>query len=248
MRDFLKTTRAVATLAATALATTAVIAPRAQGQTFDPARVEQGLEIAPVHLTYPASQRDLVGYGSWLANAVADCNGCHSPIYPYVPGHNPYFFRQTLKVDPTTYLMGQQDFGQVAVDPVSGNLIGPHIISRNLTPDYTGRPEGGNTFAQFLEIIRHGTDLDHLHPPCTTPDGSTPHNCLLAIPGNEVDGNLLQVMPWPVFNNMSDDDLLAIYSYLSAIPCITGPATPSDLPPEQQYMFKALHNDCTAPK
>lgn len=86
---------------------------------------------------------------------------------------------------------------------------GPHIISRNLTPDHTGRPEGGNTFEQFLEIIRHGTDLDHLHPPCST-DPNNP-NCLFALPGiNPVDRNLLQVMPWPVFNNMPTQDLLAI--------------------------------------
>ena len=74
-----------------------------------------------------------------------------------------------------------------------------------------GLPEGGNTFEQFLQIMRHGTDLDHLHPPCTTAPANP--NCLFALPGiNPVDGNLLQVMPWPVFNNMSDGDLLAIYT------------------------------------
>jgi hypothetical protein len=244
MRKICKITTPVSTLAAIALVGMSIISPRAHGQEFDPAKVEKGLDIAPVPLTYPASQRNLVGYGSYLVNAVADCNGCHSPIYPYVPGGNPYF-GQPKQVDPTTYLMGQQDFGQVAVD-VNGNLIGPHIISRNLTPDYTRRPEGGNTFAQFLQLIRRGTDLDHLHPPCATSPKNA--NCLLAVPGNEVDGNLLQVMPWPAFTNMSDDDLLAIYTYLGAIPCNPGPATPADLPPEQQYMFKALHNNCTAPK
>jgi len=28
-------------------------------------------------------------------------------------------------------------------------------------------------------------------------------------------------MPWPTYQNMSDRDLLAIYTYLSAIPTIT---------------------------
>jgi hypothetical protein len=46
------------------------------------------------------------------------------------------------------------------------------------------------------------------------------------------DGNSLQVMPWPTFQNMTDHDLRAIYEYLSSIPCITGP--PSGV----------LHNDC----
>jgi hypothetical protein len=126
------------------------------------------------------------------------------------------------------------------------NPIGPHIISRNLTPDYTGRPEGGNTFEQFLQIIEHGKDLDHLHPPCST--APTNPNCLFALPGiNPVDGNLLQVMPWPVFNDMSQQDLLAIYKYLSAVPCQTGPAKVTDLPATSQYAFKALHNDCKDP-
>jgi hypothetical protein len=46
-------------------------------------------------------------------------------------------------------------------------------------------------------------------------------------------GDLLQIMPWPTFRNVSDRDLLASYEYLSAIPCIEGPAAPS-IP----------HNDC----
>jgi hypothetical protein len=55
-------------------------------------------------------------------------------------------------------------------------------------------------------------------------------------------------MPWPVFNNMSTQDLFAIYIYLSAIPCITGPATPADLPPISRYEFKVLHDDRIPPK
>ena len=29
-------------------------------------------------------------------------------------------------------------------------------------------------------------------------------------------------MSWPTFSNMTDDDLMAIYTYLSAIPCLEG--------------------------
>ena len=223
---------------------------QAQSDSFDPARVAQGLAIAPVPLKYPPQYKDLVGFGSWLVNAVGDCNGCHTSgtngtPYPYAVGFNPYFGQQPTKVDPTVYLSGGQDFGQVAVD-ANFNPIGPHIISRNLTPNYTGLPEGGNTFDQFLQIIRHGLDLDHLHPPCSTAPSNP--NCLFALPGlNPVDGNLLQVMPWPVFNNMSTQDLFAIYIYLSAIPCIEGPEKVSDLPAASQYAFKVLHNDCHPP-
>jgi hypothetical protein len=79
--------------------------------------------------------------------------------------------------------------------------------------------------------------MDHLHPTCTaaqisqTKHGATP-NCIPTSPGNTVDGNLLQVMPWPDFQDMTEHDMRAIYEYLSAIPCITGP--PSGV----------LHNDC----
>jgi len=207
---------------------------------------ELGLTIAPVPLTYAATDKDLVGFGSFLVNAVADCDGCHNsgnlPNLNYAPGFNPYFNQHPTKIDTSGYLAGGEDFGQVTVD-ANGNLIGPHIISRNLTPNKTGRPEGGNTFDQFRQIIRHGTDLDHLHPPCAT-SPSNP-NCLYALPVfNPVDGNLLQIMPWPTFSHMTDHQLLAIYKYLSAIPCIEGPATPADLPPTSQYAFSVLHNDC----
>jgi hypothetical protein len=57
------------------------------------------------------------------------------------------------------------------------------------------------TFEQFKLVIRTGVDLD-----------KTPPN----VPSASHD--LLQVMPWPVFQNMTDHDLLAIYKYLSAIP------------------------------
>jgi len=77
-----------------------------------------------------------------------------------------------------------------------GVPFGPTLASRNLTPDLQGRP-AGLTFQQFRHTLRTGQD---------------PH----------IPGRILQVMPWPVFRNMTDDDLRAIYEYLRAIP----PATP----------------------
>ena len=68
-------------------------------------RIELGLQIAPVHLTYDKHNRKLVGLGSYFVNAVSDCNGCHSagPATEYTAGHNP-FFGQSTEVNPTTYL------------------------------------------------------------------------------------------------------------------------------------------------
>jgi hypothetical protein len=47
-------------------------------------------------------------------------------------------------------------------------------------------------------------------------------NRLPHVPSQEND--LLQVMPWPVFQDMTGRDLRAIYEYLRAIPSL--PSTP----------------------
>ena len=42
--------------------------------------------------------------------------------------------------------------------------------------------------------------------------------------GETPEGELLQVMPWPVFGEMTRRDLAAVYAYLSAIPsCSAAP-------------------------
>lgn len=183
----------------------------------DESKVEIGFSIAPVPLHYERKDRRLVGLGSYIVNGQADCNGCHSsgPATEYVGPGNPYLlspphgpFTGTQQVNPATYLGGGRDFGPFGV---KAELL--HLYSRNLTPDKTGRPEGGHTFEEFLTIMRTGKDYDQIHPNCTgAPDG----NCLLP-PFN---GDVLQVMPWPVHQNMTEHDLRAIYEYLSAIPCI----------------------------
>jgi hypothetical protein len=200
--------------------------------------IKLGFEIAPVPLNLTGKDRDLVGLGSYMVNAVGDCNGCHTgggpPNFNYTATGNPYFGQRAV-VDPTVYLSGGTDFGPALppgfYDPGFGGYLGPDIISRNLTPDKTGRAEGGHTLSEFKQIIRTGIDLDHLHPTCTdispTP---TPANCLP--PPN--DGSVLQVMPWPTFQYMTDHQLDAIYEYLSSIPCLEGSPDPAS----------NLHNDC----
>ncbi len=122
-----------------------------------------------------------------------------------------------------TYLGGGRDFG-----PFPGPGPFPHIFSRNLTPDKTGRPEGGHSFAEFAQIIRTGVDMDHRHPTCT---GAPTGSCLPP----PFDGTRLQIMPWPTYEQMTDHDLRAIYEYLSAIPCID-----TIVPGQPQ-----LRNDCS---
>ena len=189
---------------------------RAADEDHDEARIKVGLKIAPVTLNFEKKNRKLVGLGSYLVNGAGDCNGCHSagPETQYTSDGNPYLlfpvFAGKKKVNPDTYLGGGFDFGEF---PGPG---GPHIITRNLTPDHSGLPEGGATFAEFQEIMRTGVDEDHIHPNCPG------LNCL-PFPFN---GSLLQIMPWPAFQDMTDHDLRAIYEYISAVPCIPGGPLP----------------------
>src|SRR5207342_350222 len=67
-------------------------------------------------------------------------------------------------------------------------------VSRDITPFEDGKP-AGLTFDQFRHVIRTGEDPDN-------------------------PGQVLRVMPWPVYQAMTDSDLRAIYEYLSSIPPI----------------------------
>jgi hypothetical protein len=185
-------------------------------------KIQRGFDIAPVPLNLEGKNHALVGLGSYLVNTGV-CNECHTAgpaITQYAPGGNPYFGQPKI-INQATYLGGGRDFGA----PVPGAA---HIISRNLTPDKTGLPEGGRTFSEFVQIMRTGVDLDNLHPTC--PPGVINTGCIPA----PFRGDLLQTMPWPALKDLTDHDLRAIYEYLSAIPCIAGPPAPSP-----------LHNDCS---
>jgi len=208
-----------------------VSADREPDRDHDDSKVQIGFSIAPVPLNYEHRDRRMVGLGSYIVNAQADCNGCHSrgPQTEYIGPGNPYLlsppngpYQGSPQPNPATYLGGGRDFGPFGS---KGELT--HLYSRNLTPDKTGRAAGGMRFEQFLTVLRTGKDFDHVHPNCTgAPDGS----CLLP-PFN---GDVLQVMPWPVHQNMTEQDIRAIYEYLSAIPCIDTTIAGADY----------LHNDC----
>lgn len=176
------------------------------------AKILKGFQTAPVSLNMTGRDATLVGLGSYIVNNVGECNGCHSngPATEYLPGGNPAF-GQKPKTNPATYLGGGRDFGAFP-DP-AGPF--PHIVSRNLTPDKSGMPAGGMTLAVFTQLIRGGVDIDKLHPTCQGP----PNGACLPAPFN---GDLLQIMPWSAYGNMTDRDLQSIYEYLSAIPCLEG--------------------------
>ena len=156
--------------------------------------VQQGFRIAPVQLNLKDKDIELVGLGSYIVNAVAGCNDCHT-CPSYTPGHNPFpppfGVPGDGQINSTAYLAGGVDFGP---PPDLGG-----VTSANLTPDSNGKP-GGLTLEQFENALRTG------HNPLDPKNG------------------LLAVMPWPYFRHMTGRDLDAIYAYLSAIPSATTPA------------------------
>jgi hypothetical protein len=208
-KQWLPIAGAIAVCAAGVIGISTPTAPRVLAQSGGDSRIQIGLNAAPVPLKMAGKNVALVGLGSYLVNVVGDCDGCHSagPPTEYAKGGNPYF-NQPKMVNPATYLAGGRNFGPLIPNSAP-------IISRNLTPDSSGLPVGGDTFDQFLTTIRTGVDPDQLHPPCT---GAPNANCIPA----PFDGHLLQVMPWPNLKDLSDHDLRAIYEYLSTIPCVTG--------------------------
>jgi|GEM_PF-2493209 len=135
---------------------------------------EGWLTLSPVPLNLDGKDRDLVGLGSYIVNAQAACNDCHTNP-PFVPGGDP-FKGEPEQVNSAHFLAGGVSFGP--------------IVSPNITPDASGRPAGAD-FEEFERYMRTG---------------------------REEDGGILQLMPWPIYRNMSDRELRAIYEYLRAIP------------------------------
>jgi hypothetical protein len=96
------------------------------------------------------------------------------------------------------------------------------FMSRNLTPDDSGKPRG-LTEAEFIQVMRQGKDIScdpnrpnkatyggAVDPVCSTPEGRGA--------GVSFNPDVLQTMSWPTYHSMTDTDLKAIYAYLSALP------------------------------
>jgi hypothetical protein len=116
--------------------------------------IQRGFAIAPVKLNLEGKDPRLVGLGSYIVNAQAGCNDCHS-CPSYKPGHNP--FPQPFgnngdgQFNNTSYLAGGVDFGPP----------GQAVTSANLTPDASGKPNG-LTLEQFEFALRTGHDpIEH---------------------------------------------------------------------------------------
>jgi hypothetical protein len=217
---------------------------------IDRSVVQQGFDASPIpkeKLNFKGKNPFLVGLGSYLVNAAADCNGCHS--FPRflrpggtVPGTNG---------NPTGNLTNQGSnpiYGDPYLDPppqsVREQLKANHNIkhflaggrcfggfqARNLTPDDSGRPRG-LTEAEFIRVMRTGADVSCSKPNPPTYGGVPDGVCALPDPpgaGVTYNPNVLQTMSWPTYHSMTDTDLKAIYAYLSALSQTTACNTAAD--------------------
>ena len=213
--------------------------------TIDSSRIQQGFAASPIpkeDLNLKGKDPAAVALGSYLTFA-GDCVGCHSfPRFLFKGGTT-----QNLSFQGSDPTVGDPfsppSFGG-ATQTVNGQLkanfnvkhymaggrcFGP-IQARNLTPDDSGRPRG-LTEDEFIRAMRTGEDVS-----CQTkapnipvyfgqPDGVCALN--LASRGKPLgaptsyDPNKLQTMAWVTYHNLTDNDLKAIYAYLSALPKAT---------------------------
>jgi hypothetical protein len=188
----------------------------------DPSLVRWGFAISPIppsQLNLRDNNADMVGFGSYVVNAMGDCSGCHSfPQYlekgdkagsnpsagdPYEGGLKSQSVRGLLvaNFNVSHYMAGGQCFGP--------------FMARNLTRDTRGLPEG-LTEAEFITVMRTGEDIH-----CEKAPGDP--ICAVGPPTP-----LLQVMPWPTYHSMTDLYLKAIYAYLRAIPVASACNTVAD--------------------
>jgi len=153
------------------------------------------------------AKSDAVARGRYLV-ATSACNDCHTPKKMGPNGPEP---------DMTRLLSGHVAAKTSAPPPSTGAWpihsndqltawAGPWGISytKNLTPDQnTGI--GSWSEETFVKAIRTGKHMGVSRP-------------------------ILPPMPWQVYNQMTDQDLKAIYAYLRTIPAINNP-TPDPVPP-----------------
>jgi hypothetical protein len=128
--------------------------------------------------------------------------GLGSYLVNAVGGCNDCHTAPPYSKDPYAFL-GAPKQVNVACYLAGGQVFGP-FVSRDITPWENHKP-AGLTLKQFIHVIRTGEDPDN-------------------------PGQVLQVMPWPVYQTMTDRDLGAVYEYLSSIPAI--PANTCGAPSE----------------
>jgi hypothetical protein len=147
------------------------------------------LQDPPFFLNLPPDQQARFGRGSYLINSIAGCNDCHgNPSYGRIPGAPDF-----LKISTDNFLSGGQVF---QTPPPLAAIVGTsRSMSKNLIgQNYGFFNESGVSFPLFETIITEGL---HVDDPIPMP---------LAWP-----------MPWQHFRQMTEEDLVSVYTYLSTL-------------------------------
>jgi cytochrome c553 len=136
-----------------------------------------------------SAKRSRIERGRYLVLTSA-CDDCHTPK---LDAQGTFDLQRRLSGRPVTTMPPSQAEGEIRVSLDLTAWSGPWGMSfaANLTPD----PETGigtrYTEAAFLQTMRTGKK----------PEGEP----------------LLPPMPWPVYRNMTDEDLKSIYAYLRTL-------------------------------
>ncbi|MCB9653614.1 MAG: collagen-like protein [Deltaproteobacteria bacterium] len=181
----------------------AVVRPLPSMPEFDPESVLRGYAIQPFEAVEGIENLSgevaaLYGRGSYLVNAIAGCNDCHTnPSRNLVPGED------FLHVNVSAYLSGGRVFDVPAgLDAATG-------YSRTVAANLSGARRGRlGSFPEFLEAVTQGMT------------GRTPRDPQVSSVDHQ--RSLGWPMPWPFFQNMLLDDLTAIYVYLTHMPQVAG--------------------------
>jgi mono/diheme cytochrome c family protein len=160
-----------------------------------------------------ATPQNPVDRGRYLVT-IGACHDCHTPKTFTAPEPQPDMSR-ALSGHPASEKIGSIPAGLIAPDKwgaVTNNHLtawaGPWGVSfaRNLTPDMaTGL--GSWTEEMFIKAIRLGKHQGEGRP-------------------------ILPPMPWPMYREMTDEDLKAVFAYLRTLPPIQN-AVPDPVPPEK---------------
>lgn len=163
----------------------------------------------PTPAAYEYTKEELIKEGAYLV-VVGACHDCHSPKIMTPDGPEP---------DPTRLLSGHPKDDKIPAVPTSKDwilfsqdltaFVGPWGVSysANLTPHATGTE--GWTLEQFKTALRKGK-----------------------YKGMEGSRNLLPPMPWQMYRNFDDHDMLAIFTYLQSLPPIDN-LVPAPVQPDQ---------------
>lgn len=149
--------------------------------------------------TQAAMKAAQIARGQYLMSTVG-CDDCHTPKKMTPNGPEPDMERRFMghPSDEPFELADKKDIiAQQQVNVFSPGLTAAAGMwgvsyAANLTPDDTGT--GNWTEAQFVKAIREGKNKGL--------DGTRP---------------LLPPMPWPVYRQMTDEDLKAMYAYLRTV-------------------------------